>query len=182
MNTYIAMLRGINVSGQKKINMQDLKALLGSIDLHQVRTYIQSGNVVFQSSSTEPADIASRIGTSIAGQYGFEVPVVVRTVSDIAGTLSGNPFLTRPDVEADKLHVTFLSESPAPALLDKIRDIDFQPDAFVTIGREIFVYCPDGYGRTKITNTYFENKLKVTATTRNWRTVLELYNMSTQAV
>jgi uncharacterized protein (DUF1697 family) len=177
MDTCIAMLRGINVSGQKKINMNDLKVLLEGLGLQQVSTYIQSGNVVFKYVPEEPATLARLIQTGIAEKYGFEVPVVIRTAAEIAETLSGSPY-----TDVDKLHVTFLSEAPAPALVDKIAALDFKPDAFTLAGREIYVYCPDGYGRTKITNTFFEAKLKITATTRNWRTVQELHRMAMQQV
>ncbi|MGV3640572.1 MAG: DUF1697 domain-containing protein, partial [Adhaeribacter sp.] len=114
METYIALLRGINVSGHKPVPMQALKALFEKMDLQQVRTYIQSGNVVFQAAAQDPAGLAGRLEEKIAAQFGFHVPVLVRRAKEIQQVLERNPFLQQAGLETDKLHVTFLAAQPDP--------------------------------------------------------------------
>ena len=172
MTTYIAILRGINVSGKNKILMQDLKALFESLNFKNVKTYIQSGNVVFDSNSLK--NLETLIQQKIKEQFGFDVPVIVRTVDEITNILKHNPYLKQKNIELDKLHITFLSETPIKENLTKIHTYNFAPDVFEIIGNEVYLHCPNGYGNTKLSNTFFENKLKVTATTRNWKTVNEI--------
>ncbi|MEI6434221.1 MAG: DUF1697 domain-containing protein [Bacteroidota bacterium] len=175
MTTYISILRGINVSGQRKILMADLKAIYENLGFSNVATYIQSGNVVFSSGIglTSP-EIAQIIEKQILGQYGFEVPVIVRTLEQMKLTISRNPFLQMPDIDQEKLHVTFLSELPLESNVEKIVAHDFSPDRFTIIENDVYLYCPVSYGNTKLSNKFFESKLKVTATTRNWATVRRL--------
>jgi uncharacterized protein (DUF1697 family) len=175
MDTYISLLRGINVSGQKKIPMDELKAIYESLGYHRVTTYIQSGNVVFDA---QGGGLAGRIEQAIEKQYGFEVPVVLRSVDEFADIIEGNPFLKEFDVDSACLHVVFLSESPAAAALDKLASIESGADQYRVAGSEIYLYCPNGYGRTKLSNTVLEKKLAVSATTRNWKTVNQLYRIA----
>ncbi|GAB3313611.1 DUF1697 domain-containing protein [Larkinella ripae] len=177
MKTYLAMLRGINVSGQKKISMAELKSLFESLDFEQVKTYIQSGHVLFKQEVMNHEEQAKRIEKKIAEQYGFAVPVIVRSQEELAEAIDKNPFLNEPGVELDKLHVTFLTDAPSPANYDKIKDVSFGSDRFRLAGKNVYVYCPGGYGVTKLSNAFFETKLKETATTRNWKTVNELLRM-----
>lgn len=177
MPTYLSLLRGINVSGQKQIKMADLKALYESLGFGQVRTYIQSGNVLFESANTDTQALVETIGQGIREQYHFDVPVLVRTAAEIEEVISSNPFLNDPAVAEDKLHVTLLDALPAPERLELLRTVHFPPDDFAIREQIIYLHCPDGYGRTKLTNTFFESKLKVSATTRNWRTMRELHAM-----
>lgn len=172
MKRYIAILRGINVSGKNKILMQDLKLIFESLHFKNVQTYIQSGNVVFEAKSEK--NLATLIQQKIKDQYGFDVPVIIRTVDEISGNLKTNPYLKQKNIELDKLHITFLSETPTKENLTKIKTYHFEPDVFEIIGNEVYLYCPNGYGITKLSNTFFENKLKVSATTRNWKTVNEI--------
>ncbi len=177
METYVSILRGINVSGQKKVNMKELKALYEELGFTQVRTYIQSGNVVFESSPAKPQDLAKQIEEKIADKYKFDVPIIIRDAEEWENTRKANPFLAKDNSQLDKLHVTFLSEEPTQAHLDKVATYRYEPDEFIIVGKDVYVYCPNGYGNTKLNNTFFENKLKVTATTRNWKTVNELANL-----
>jgi uncharacterized protein (DUF1697 family) len=176
METYIAILRGINVSGQKKINMNDLKNLFAESGFKNIRTYIQSGNVVFNCDKTDESQLARKIGEKITEKYNFAVPVIIRTAAAAENVLKRNPLLNENNT--DKLHVTFLAEVPKPENVEKIKGFQAGSDRFSILGREIYLYCPDGYGNTKLSNNFFENKLKVTATTRNWRTVNELYKIT----
>jgi len=175
MKTYLSILRGINVSGTKLIKMADLKLLYESLGYRNVKTYIQSGNVIFDSESNK--DIAKSIEKAITEKYNFEVPVILRTAEELKDIVNKNIFIADKDTDVTKLHVTFMEEEPSYANIDKIKDIDHLPDKFLISGKEINVYCPNGYGKTKINNNYFENKLKVSCTTRNWRTLNELLNM-----
>ena len=174
MVTYIALLRGINVSGHNMIKMDELKRVLGELDFTGIRTYIQSGNIVFGSNSDVPAVLAAGIAGKIRERFGFEVPVVIRTLQELDTISKSNPFLRDGNLDAGKMHVTFLPELPDPERTEKIMEYNFPPDEFAINGKEIYLYCPDGYGRTKLTPQFFESKLKISTTTRNWKTILTL--------
>lgn len=177
MSTYISLLRGINVSGQKKIRMQDLKALYESLGFKKVDTYIQSGNVVFD---TRVADIRQAIEKAIAKEFGFDVPVLLRTADELGEILTANPFLTRPGIDISKLHVSFLDQEPAVSDIENLSQVQSGADEFQVLGQQVYLYCPNGYGRSKLTNTVLEKKLGTGATTRNWKTVLQLCEMARQ--
>lgn len=174
----ICILRGINVSGQKKVPMAELKKLFEDLGFTHVTTYIQSGNVVFTSGRTDIKLISVEIEKKIQQQFGFHVPVILRTQYELQRAVDENPFLTEPGVDVAKLQITFLETQPEKERLDKIQLIRFDPDRFVIRQREVYLYCPDGYGRTKLNNTFFENKLKISATTRNLRTVNEMLKIA----
>jgi uncharacterized protein (DUF1697 family) len=173
METYIALLRGINVSGQKMIKMTDLTALLSEINFQNIRTYIQSGNLIFEYPATDQKELTGLIERKILHQYKFDVPVVIRHKTDLLKIKEYNPFLKRNE-NIDKLHVTFLDNEPSNDLIEKAKETAGSSDEFEVIGREVFVFCPDGYGNTKLNNTFFEKKFKTKATTRNWKTVVKL--------
>lgn len=176
MTQYLSILRGINVSGHRKLPMKELKALYGSLGFTEVQTYIQSGNAVFRASGTA-AKLAEQIEEAIRAQYGYEVPVIVVTQQELRAIVEENPFLGERDIETDKLHVTLLAEKPGNEAAAKLVDIDYSPDRFVLSGKAVYLYCPGGYGNTKLSNAFFENKLKVKATTRNWKTMNTLLDM-----
>jgi len=177
--TFIALLRGINVSGHKTVLMDDLRILFEKMEFEDVKTYIQSGNVVFRTGETNGgAGLAQRIQQSVIGKYNFFVPVFVRSREEMVKILSDNPFLTEKDINPDWLHVTFLSDSPRQSDREAISKYDFSPDRFYLVGNEAYLYCPQGYGNTKISNLFFENRLKVNATTRNWKTVIKLVDLA----
>jgi len=175
METFLSILRGINVSGQKKIVMADLKALYEELGFKNVTTYIQSGNVIFAAKNAD--SLAKKIEEKILKKYEYNVPVIIRTGDEMQSILAENPFLQNKNIALDKLHVTFLSDAPKQELLDKTKELNYEPDQFIIIEREVYLHCPNGYGRTKLTNSFFENKLKVKATTRNWKTVNELFKI-----
>lgn len=179
MKTYISILRGINVSGQKKILMIDLKALYESLALENVTTYIQSGNVIFKTNLELPnEELAKKIEQSVYEKYNFDVPVVIRSMEEIENVISANPFLKERDINTEKLHVTFLADAPRKASLESLKNCDYPPDRFVIIGKEVFLHCPGRYGETKLSNKFFENQLKVSATTRNWKTINKLLEIA----
>jgi len=177
-NTYIAILRGINVSGHKLINMKLLKEMFENHGFKNVRTYIQSGNIVFESASGEPEQLAGSIAQAINTRFGFDVPVLVLTAEELLKMSDSNNFIKNRNEDISKLHVTFLSAKPEALNLESLKTVNYPPDEFYIDGKSIYLFCPGGYGNTKLTNTFFEKKLKVTATTRNWNTVMELMRMS----
>ncbi len=179
--TYIALLRGINVSGHKTILMDDLKVLFEKMNFEEVKTYIQSGNIVFKTGENlTEANLAQRVQQSITGKYNFYVPVIIRSREDMEKILADNPFLKEKDINPDWLHVTFLSDSPRQSDREAISKYDFSPDRFYLVRNEAYLYCPQGYGNTKISNLFFENRLKVSATTRNWKTVIKLVDLASK--
>ncbi|MDQ6813715.1 MAG: DUF1697 domain-containing protein [Bacteroidota bacterium] len=179
MNTYISILRGINVSGHRKIAMSDLKDLYEDLQFKAVTTYIQSGNVIFKAAeSAAKGDLPKKIEKAILEAYGFEVPVIIRTIAEIEQIIAKNPFLPDSNTDLEKLHITFLSAMPDEEKLKSIATVDFSPDKFIINNREVFLYIPGGYGNTKLSNNFFEGKMKVTATTRNWKTVNKLLELA----
>ncbi len=178
METYIALLRGINLGAHKKVAMPALKSLFESLGLQSVQTYIQSGNVVFQGPQTGLPLLTERLESAIAGHFGFEVPVILRTQAAWARSVENNPFLRESAAEPAFLHVTLLDKTPDGGLVDRLDTSRYEPDRFILSGTEIYLYCPQGYGQTKLHNTFLENKLKVRATTRNWKTMLQLMVLS----
>jgi uncharacterized protein (DUF1697 family) len=171
METYVALLRGINVSGQKMIKMQVLQSLFAELGFKNIRTYIQSGNIIFESGKISQDVLAKQIEEKILQSYHFEVPAIIRHHDEIKRILENNPFLIKRNEDINKLYVTFLSnESDESDKYDKSdKSIDY--DEFIISGKNIYLFCPNGYGRTKLNNNFFESKLKVKATTRNWKTV-----------
>ncbi|MEO8822468.1 MAG: DUF1697 domain-containing protein, partial [Ginsengibacter sp.] len=141
----------------------------------------QSGNVVFKSSSKLPdIKFAQKIEKAIYEKYDFEVPVIIRNKEELEKVITQNPFLKEKDIDRKKLHVTFLSEIPQKEKLVSIEKIDFSPDKIVIKSKEIYLHIPESYGETKLSNRFFESKLKVSATTRNWNTVNKLFEMASQ--
>ncbi len=175
MNTYISMLRGINVGGQKKVRMAELKSLYESLGFSDVETYVQSGSVVFESEEQEAEKIADKIEAQIKQTFGFSVPVQVRSADDFRRVIEDHPF---QDEEPVRVLVTFLDDDPDPSKLEDLSRYEDKVDQFAIGEREIFLFCPGGYGNTKLSNNFFEKKLGVTATTRNWKTVNKLYEMA----
>jgi uncharacterized protein (DUF1697 family) len=174
---YISILRGINVGGNRKIPMADLKSLFGKIGFANVQTYIQSGNVIFDSEETDIRSQEVKIQKIITETFGFDVPVIVRTSGEWAESIANNPFWKEKDADIDRLHLTFLKDLPDPEKLERINTFAFPPDKFQIIGKDVFVFCSAGYSDSKLTNQFFESKLGVPATTRNWKTILKLHEM-----
>ncbi len=182
MKTSISILRGINVSGQKKILMADLKIMYETLGFTNVVTYIQSGNVLFNSDTKySENELMLKIEQAIVEKYDFQVPVQVFSVEFLKNIISNNPFLKGSEIDVEKLHVTYLAEIPSKDKLESIKNYDFSPDKFNIIENTVYVYCPGGYGNTKLSNTFFESKLKVKATTRNWKTTLKLLEIYTNS-
>jgi uncharacterized protein (DUF1697 family) len=177
MNKYIALLRGINVSGQKKIKMTDLQMLFELLNFSEVETYIQSGNVIFLAKEKKKEVIGNKITAAIEDNFGFQVDVIVVTPKDFESLIINNPFVKKKK-DIDKLYVVFLSNVPSKENLKKLDGSVYLPEEFVIDEKYIYLFVPNGYGSAKLNNNFFENKLKVSATTRNWKTVKMLFDFA----
>jgi uncharacterized protein (DUF1697 family) len=172
------MLRGINVGGHKKIKMDILKQLHVELGYTNVQTYIQSGNVIFQTMNNDSIAVEKTISEQILKVTGLEVPELVLKLAEMKQIVENNPFTLDSTKNTASFHVTFLSAIPDTTSIEKLKSTDYGADQFKLLDKVIYVYCPTGYGNTKLTNTFFENKLKVTATSRNWKTVNELVRLA----
>jgi uncharacterized protein (DUF1697 family) len=177
-HTYIALLRGINVGGHKIIKMEHLRKSFEDLGYADVTTYVQSGNVVFKAPVKSAEVLAKRIAEMLFRRFGMTVPVIVRTSKEIGRVLGNNPFLHESGVDITKLHVTFLSQTPLKAAVKRLGAIAAGDDRFRCYRQEIYLYCPNGFGGTKLSINTFEKVLSVGATTRNWNTVNKLYEMT----
>jgi len=176
---YVSILRGINVGGQKKIKMTDLKALYEAQGFENVTTYIQSGNVIFESKEADKENLKSLIEKAIEEKYMFHVPVDVRTNQELGKIVKDCPYEeAKVNENGTKVLVTFLQSSPS----DKKRELLLKyvklPEKLTIQGGEVYLYCPNGYGKSKLSNNFIENNLGVSATTRNWKSVKKLYELS----
>jgi uncharacterized protein (DUF1697 family) len=174
MTTYISILRGINVSGHRIIKMEALRQLFAELGFSAIQTYIQSGNVVFQYRKTIQKKLEILISNAISDKFGFDVPVIVRELNELKQIVKSNPFISDKTKDTSFMHVTFLSDEPGKEKIVKLGEGDYKGDEFRYNNKTIYLYCPGTYGDSKLTNSYLENKLKVNATTRNWKTTNEL--------
>ncbi|MEW7290095.1 DUF1697 domain-containing protein [Aquimarina sp. 2304DJ70-9] len=181
MKTYIALLRGINVSGQKKIKMIDLKGMLEDLGLTSVTTYIQSGNIVFKSKNTNTQILSDQIKKGISTKFGFDVPVLLLTPETLKDIYQKNTFsegLLNGEIEDKKMYFTLLSASPDQEAVVELMAKDYEEEKFKITDKVVYFYAAKGYGKTKLTNNFFEKKLKCNATTRNLKTVIKLLELS----
>lgn len=176
--TFIALLRGINVSGYNKIQMTELKQLFMEMGFKNVTTYIQSGNVVFQTNIAEIDKIEQQIINSIKQTFGYMVQVIVLSKKSLETIYTSNPFLLEPNIDITKLHVTLLSNKPNEKDIIPLKTLSKNEDTFIIVDKTIYLYCPNGYGKTILNNNLFEKKLKISATTRNWNTISKLVELS----
>jgi uncharacterized protein (DUF1697 family) len=178
IKTYIALLRGINVSGHHKIKMTELKQLFIELGFVNVTTYIQSGNVVFQTNLEELDKIEQQILNGIHQTFGHKIQVLVLNKKSLETIFNSNLFLQKSGIDISKLHVTLLSNEPVYEGIKQINEMTTNQDEFDIVDKCIYLYCPNGYGNTKLNNNLFEKKLKVSATTRNWNTISKLVELS----
>jgi len=174
---YVALLRGINVGGHHKLPMRDLAAMFAAAGCEDVRTYIQSGNVLFRALPELADGLPTRITAEIAASHGFQIPVVMRTASDFERIVRDNPFLAT-GADPAKLHVGFLAAAPEPTRLAQLDPDRSPPDAFEVRKGEVYLHFPAGVARSKLDNAYFDRTLNTVCTIRNWRTVCKLHEMA----
>lgn len=179
METYISFLRGVNMTGHNSIKMTDLSELFTKLVLKDAETYIQSGNVVFcETGEIPPSALTAKIEQAIMEKFNYIIPVMIRTQTELADLFTSNPFLDEPDFDPSKMAVIFLHDVPSDNQLRKVEDVDYPPDKFEIIGREIYTYCPNGFGKTKIYTNFFEKKMGVIGTARNWKTITTLLSIA----
>jgi uncharacterized protein (DUF1697 family) len=182
MPVIICMLRGVNVGGHNLIKMDALKALCVSLKLKDPQTYIQSGNVIFSSGEKELAKLAKRIQDAIEKAHGFRPGVVLRTAAELQQAIARNPFAKRSGIEPGKLLVNFLADDPGKDAREKALAIKIGPEEMHLIGREAYIYFPNGQGRSKFPWAAIERTLMTSATGRNWNSVTKMLEIAEKMI
>jgi len=176
VETHVGLLRGINVGGRNRLPMKELAALFAAAGGRSVRTYIQSGNVLFAAGRGEASGVAKHVRLGIEERFGYRVPVVVRSASDFRRSFAQNPFLEE-GASPQYLHLGFLQDAPSPQTIATLDHERSAVDSFVVRGREVYLFLPGGMARTKLTTAYFDRQLETVVTIRNWRTVSALIDL-----
>lgn len=176
MTTYVALLRAINVGGHNMIKMAELKRMFEALGLGRVQTYIQSGNVLFESADEE-APLRRRIEDEIRVFFGFPVTVVLRTAGQMEQVVEACPFAADNLKEGESLYVSLLAEAPSQEGIDRLLASHSDTDECRFAGREIYILCRQGISKSKFANNFLEQKLGVPATARNWQTMTKLVAM-----
>jgi uncharacterized protein (DUF1697 family) len=177
MTAMICLLRGVNVGGHNQIKMDALRALCESLKLCNAQTYIQSGNTVFQTKESDAVKLATRIENAIEKKHGFRPDVILRTADEMRVVIARNPFANRDAIEPNKLAVMFLAHEPDKAIQEAVHKIKPEAEELHMLGRELYIYFPDGMGRSKLV-PLLSRALKSAGTARNWNTVVKLLEMA----
>jgi len=180
MNIYIALLRGINVSGKNKIKMTELKQLCLDIGFSEITTYIQSGNVIFSTQEINTSKIENKLVTAVKNKFGHSIKVLVLKKKELETVFKSNPFINEANFNFKKTCATFLDKIPTEEGMAKVRALAAKDELLNFKNKTVYLYCPNGFGRTKLSNNNIENKLKVSATSRNWNTITKLVELSNQ--
>ena len=178
MPVLISLLRGVNVGGNRKVKMDDLRALYESLGFDNVQTYINSGNVLFRTAGRDLVRLRKRIEDAIESACGFRSDVILRTPSDVRAVIAANPFAGRPGMEPNKLAVHFLAAEPSVAARQQLLAIDAAPEELHIHGRELYIYYHNGMARPKLSLPLVEKTLKTLGTSRNLNTVRKLLEMA----
>ncbi len=178
MTAFLSLFRGINVGGNHKVKMNDLKALHEALGLRDVVPYIQSGNVVFKSDDTDVAQLQKQIEDSFESKFGFSAEVIIRTADELSEIIEKNPFQNQSDKESKWIAVMFLAALPDITAQEALLTTYVGPEEIFFRGKEMYIYYPDGIGRSKLSHSFIEKKLKTGGTARNWNTVLKLLEMT----
>lgn len=174
---FVALLRGINVSGQKMVKMELLRIIFAEMQFENIKTYIQTGNVLFSSEKTDQELICSDIEAKLRISLGFEVPVILKTIDELEKVIGSNPFKSRNLLENEKLHVTFLSGVPLVEVSENLNSYKDEVDEILIQGNIVYLLCKHGYGKTRFSNNFLEKKLKVIATSRNLDTLKKIVQL-----
>jgi uncharacterized protein (DUF1697 family) len=174
---HVALLRAINVGGKNMLPMKVLAEMFVTAGCRDVVTYIQSGNVVFSAPTAVLRKLAQTISQRIADDFGYQVPVVLRSHEELAAVVRANPFLKAGETEK-VLHVAFLRDVPGADLVANLDPLRSPPDRFAVVGRDVFLHLVNHAAKTKLTNAWMDSKLKTISTARNWATVLKLHDMT----
>lgn len=180
MKVYIALFRGINVGGAGTLPMKELKRILEEkLELRNVRTYIQSGNAVFEGPKTEAGTLAKKIADAVAEERGFRPEVMVLEPEELRGAMEANPF---PEGEPDSksLHLTFLASAPKKPDMESLEGLKKENERYALIGNVFYLHAPDGIGRSKLA-ARIEKAMGVPGTARNWRSVCKIAEMAEES-
>ena len=174
MPVLISMLRGVNLGGHNKIKMDALRSLYESLQLEDPRTYVQSGNVIFRTKEKNLASLTKKIQNAIERTFGFRPEVILRTTDELRKAIAASPFANRSDLEPSKILVTFLRAEPGPEARATLLSLQAYPEELHLQGRELYIYFPDGVGRSKLPWSSVEKLLKTTGTARNLNSVTKM--------
>jgi uncharacterized protein (DUF1697 family) len=178
MPVLISMLRGVNVGGHNKIKMDDLRALCESLKFEDPRTYVQSGNVIFRTKEKSSPALAKKIQDAIERKFGFRPAVIVRTTDELRRAIAATPFAATRNLEPGKILVTFLGDEPGPGVNATLRGLKDYPEEIHLKGRELYIYFPDGAGKSKLPWSKVEKLVQTTGTARNWNSVTKMLAMA----
>jgi len=173
---FVSFIRGINVGGNKMMSMADVKTLYESLGLKDVRSHLQTGNIIFQCAKGNPAKLGKRIENAMEKKFGFHRDVMIRTPEQLEAVIKRNPF-KKEQTDPSWLVVMFLTGSPDKIDIENLTEAHKGPEKFHIAGEEMYVYYPSGMGRSKLSNAFIEKKLKVAGTARNWNVVTKLAAM-----
>jgi uncharacterized protein (DUF1697 family) len=174
MPVLISMLRGVNLGPHNRIKMEALRALYESLKFEDPRTYVQSGNVIFRTKEKKSSALAKKIQNAIEREFACRPEVILRTANEFREAIAASPFAGRPDLEPSKLLVTFLAAEPGPEARATLRSFKSYPEELHLKGSELFIYFPDGAGKSKLPWSQVEKLFKTTGTARNWNSVTKM--------
>lgn len=178
MPVVISMLRGVNVGPHNRIKMEVLRALCGPLKFREAQTYVQSGNLIFHTDQRDIVKVSKCLEDAIEKKCKFRCDVISRTTVELKATVAKNPFAKRRGIEPGKLLVTFLSADPGEEARSKVRALKTDPEELWIDGRELFIYFPNGAGRSKLSWPAIPKMLKVSGTSRNWNSVTKMLEMA----
>ena len=178
MTAFVSLFRGINVGGYHQIRMADLKELHESLGLRDVLPYIQSGNIVFKSDGADAAQLQRQIEEGFESKFGFHVEVFVRTSDELKDIIEKNPFQNQQSKESKWITVMFLATHPSATAQEDLLKTYVGPEEIFIIGKEMYIYYTNGIGRSKLSGSFIEKKLKTFGTARNWNTILKLQELT----
>jgi uncharacterized protein (DUF1697 family) len=177
MAAFVSLFRGINVGGHNKVRMNDLKDMHEALGLKDILCYIQSGNVVFKSDDADAAQLRKQIEDGFETKFGFRAEVIVRTLGELREIIEKNPFQGQQNKEPDRVVVMFLTAHPDDTAQEALLKTYVGPEEIFIINKELYIYYPDGIGRSKLSGSFIEKKLKTFGTARNWNTILKLQEL-----
>ena len=178
MPIIISLLRGINVGGNKKIKMADLRDLYTSLGFQNTQTLLNSGNALFETDISDMSSIQQTIEDTIQSTFGFEVEIILRTPADLEAIIANHPFTDEQLNDPAKIAIVYMDRTPDDEAIDDLRDNNPGHEEIHAGGRELFIFYPDGMGRSKLDHNRIQRTLKVTATVRNWNTTNKLLNLA----
>jgi uncharacterized protein (DUF1697 family) len=178
MPVLISMLRAVNVGGHSKIKMDALRALYTSLKFDNPQTYLQSGNVIFTTGESKLDVVAKRIQSAIEKKFACRTEIILRTTAELRSVVAKNPFSKRPNIEPSKLLIAFLASDPGDTARKILQEQKFSPEELLVAGRELYIYFPDGMGKSRLPWPRIYKILNTPGTGRNWNSVTKMLEMA----